>query len=174
MSQNDGEVSDDIDGFKYRVFMLDPLVAADMLADLGYLMAPVVGPLGGLLATSKGDMLASLMDADVEDSEDDDETSVSTKGLDVALEKAVKGFFDRFTKAKQREFMGILAKNTLVIQPDGNEPKLDKVFSPHFRGRIKSMYLWFFFAMKTQFKDFFSGQENAMSRAFDRVAQAAS
>ena len=141
--------------------MLDPLSAADILADLGFLLAPVIGPLGGILAKSGGDegALASLLDGD-----DDNDASVGD-----ALEKAVLGFFSRFDKAKQREFITMMAKMTRVVMPDDKEPRLPDVFTPHFKGRIGAMYRWFFFAMKVQFKDFFSGQGFDMSRLQDLV-----
>ena len=162
MSQNDGETSDEIDGFRYRVLMLDPLSAADILADLGYILAPVIGSMGGVFAKEKGDLIEKAM----EGFEDGD------TNIDVALEKAVMGFFDRFSKEKQRELMAIMARQTMVIMPDGKEPVLKDVFSAHFRGRIKALYRWFLFAMKVQFKDFFSGQDDAMSRVLAKVAKA--
>jgi len=165
MAQYDGETSEEIDGFRYRVLMLDPLKASDILADLGYLLAPVVGSLGGTLVKEKGDLLERAMDG----FGDDDKTSIDT-----AIERAVTGFFDRFSKDKQRELMDLMAKQTMVIMGDGKEPRLSDMFSTHFRGRVKSMYRWFFFAIKVQFKDFFTGLDgdigHAVQQALARVA----
>ncbi len=165
MSQNEGTVSNPIDGFRYKVYMLDPLVAADTLADLGHLLAPVAGSLGGSLAVSKGDALGTLLDG-VEEGED-----AQTLGLNEAIERAVVGFFERFSKAKQRELFNLMMNQTSVIMPDGTEPRLSKIFSVHFKGRLKPMYLWFFFAMKVQFSDFFSGPGGDMSRVIARVTE---
>ncbi len=170
MSQQDGETSEDIDGFKYRVMMLDPLIAADILADLGYLLAPVAGSIGGVFIKEKDASLGSILDGVGDDGGDDEEAGLSPdSSIDVAIEKAILGFFERFSKQKQRELMGTMSKQTFVIQPDGNEPRLPKIFSDHFRGRIKPMYQWFAFAMKVQFRDFFTGQGDGMSRALDKV-----
>lgn len=162
MSQNDGETSEEIDGYRYRVMMLDPLVASDVLSDLGFLLAPVLGPIGGVMAKEKGDLLETVLDG-----ADDDDGGGSR--IDEAIEKAVMGFFDRYSKEKQRELFKIMAKQTFVIMPDGSEPLLTSVFSIHFRGRLKSLYSWFLFAMKTQFKDFFSGQDDVISRVVDKM-----
>ena len=163
MSQTDGATSEDIDGFRYRVLMLDPLLAADIIADLGYVLAPVLGSIGGAFAVEKGDLLEKAMEGF-----DDGEGS----SIDSAIERAVMGFFDRFSKEKQREIINIMARQTMVVMPDGNEPALKDIFSTHFRGRLKSLYRWLAFAMKTQFSDFFSGQDTAMSRVFAKAAAA--
>jgi hypothetical protein len=143
--------------------MLDPLAASDILADLGYMLAPVAGSIGGVAAKERGDVFSTLMDGAK------DEDGGSGSNIDIAIEKAVIGFFDRYSKEKQRELFSQLAKITMVIMPDGKEPRLSDIFQAHFRGRVKSMYRWFFFAMKTQFEDFFSGQDGAISRAVEKV-----
>ena len=165
MSQHDIAQSDDIDGFRYKVMMLDPLTAADIIADVGYILAPVMGALGGMLASGKKDVIASVLDGE-------DAEGSAPEGSEVAIEKAVLGFFERFGKAKQRELIALLSKMTLVVMPDGTEPNLEKVFAAHFRGRVRALYRWFWFALKTQFGDFFDGQGTDMNRALAQVAAA--
>jgi hypothetical protein len=162
--QTDHETKE-IDGYTYKVLMLDPLVATDLLADLGQVLAPTLGALGGILAKEKGDTLSKLFDG----FEPEEQTNI-----DAAVEKAVVGFFQRFDKAKQREFIATLARVTVVVMPDGKEPRLQDVFAIHFKGRLKALYLWFAFALKTQFQDFFSGIDTVTSRAAQKVAQAMS
>lgn len=169
MSQHDIAQSEDIDGFSYKVMMLDPLTAADIIADVGYILAPVMGALGGLLASGKKDVLASVLDGDEAGGE---ALEGALGGSEAAIEKAVIGFFERFGKAKQRELIKLLSKMTLVVMPDGSEPGLEGIFAAHFRGRIKALYRWFWFAMKTQFGDFFDGQGTDMNRALAQVAAA--
>ena len=72
------------------------------------------------------------------------------------------------TKAKQRELFGLMIPMTMIVESDGKEPKLSANFTAHFRGRPKSMYLWFAFAMKTNFRDFFSGLDGVMSRVLKK------
>lgn len=143
--------------------MLDPLESADILADLGFLLAPLVGPIGGIVAKTKGDALAQMLDG----FEGDD-----GEGFSEALDQAALGFFSRFTKEKQRELMMAMAKVTFVVMPDGKEPALNTVFKTHFRGRLKSMYAWFLFAMKTQFSDFFTGAGGGISQSLAQVTAA--
>ena len=166
MSQEDSQLSEDIDGFKYRIYMLDPLIAADIIADLGFILAPVIGSIGGVAAKERGDLLGNLMDG-VGMGDDGD---ISESSIDTAIEKAVIGFFGRMSKAKQRELFALLIPVTMIVNPDGSEPKLSASFTNHFRGRTKSMYLWFAFAMRSQFTDFFIGLEDAMSRALKKRA----
>jgi len=158
--QTDGVVSEDIDGFKYRVYMLDPLTAADILADLGQLLGPSLGSLGGVLATQKGGTIENLMEG-FEEGEGDSVAS--------ALEKAIKEFFSRFSKEKQRELIGAMMKKTMIVMPDGKEPPLTGLFNTHFQGRTKAMYQWFFFALKVQFKDFFSGLDGGIGRVIGQA-----
>lgn len=164
MSQLDAETKE-IDGHTYKVLMLDPLVATDLLADIGQVLAPTLGALGGILAKEKGDTLSKVLDG----FEPEDNTNI-----DSAVEKAVVGFFQRFDKAKQREFISILAKVTMVVMPDGKEPRLQDVFQIHFRGRVMSLYKWFAFALKVQYQDFFSGTSIDISRVVQKVGQATS
>ena len=164
MSQQDSQVSDDIDGYKYRVYYLDPLIAADIIADIGFILAPVIGSLGGVAAKERGDILGAIMDG----VDSDGDAGDSGSSIDSAIERAVIGFFGRMTKAKQRELFGLMIPMTMIVESDGREPKLSANFTAHFKGRPKSMYLWFAFAMKVQFKDFFSGLEDAMSRVLKK------
>jgi hypothetical protein len=164
MSQLDAETKE-IDGHTYKVMMLDPLVATDLLADIGQILAPTLGAIGGVLAKEKGDTLNKMFDG----FEADDDTNI-----DAAIEKAVVGFFQRFDKAKQRELIQTLAKVTVVVMPDGKEPRLQDTFQIHFRGRLKALYQWLAFALKVQFQDFFSGTDIGISRVVQKVAQATS
>lgn len=164
MSQLDSQ-SKEIDGHTYKVLMLDPLVATDLLADMGQILAPTIGAIGGVFAKEKGDTLEKMF----EGFDPEDKTNV-----DAAVEKAVMGFFQRFTKEKQREFIGILMKVTIVVMPDGKEPRLQDIFAVHFQGRVFTLYKWLGFALKVQFQDFFSGINVDISRVVQKVAQATS
>jgi hypothetical protein len=147
MSQADFEVKT-IDGHLYKVYKMDPFEATDLLADIGQILAPSLGALGGFLAKETGDALSKVF----EGFEADEDTNI-----DHAIERAVVGFFKQFDKAKQREFIAALSKVTVVQVAEGKEPNLKDVFSSHFRGRIKSLYQWLGFALKVQFSDFFQG-----------------
>jgi hypothetical protein len=143
MSQNEGQTKT-IDGDTYRVMLLDPFVATDMLADLG----EVLGPSLAALASSLGgeDQIKAIVDG----------TGSEALSFGVTLERAVTEFFKRFSKAKQREVINTLAKVTTVVKGVGEEPSLERVFAVHFRGRIGALYQWLGFALQVQFQDFFS------------------
>jgi len=141
--------------------MLDPLTAADILADLGYILAPVMGSLTGAFAKGKEDLMSKAMEGGFEDGEGD--------ALSDSLERAILGFFDRITKEKQRELFSVMAKQTYILLGDGKEPQLSQLFQEHFRGRISAMYRWFAFAMRTQFRDFFTGQGDGMSGVLGQI-----
>lgn len=165
MSQTD-VVEKEIDGFVYKVMMLDPLVATDLLTDIGDILAPALGALGGAAVKSKGgDAIKNLLDGDDEG---------TNSGMDVAFEKAVLGFFKQYSKAKQREFISLLSKVTVVETEPGKEPQLQHIFSQHFRGRIKSLYKWLAFALSVQFQDFFSGEGFDISHAVQKLAEVVS
>lgn len=143
-----------IDGRSYRCLMLDPLIATDMVADLGHILGPSLGALGGALLSEPGDGVQKLLDQGGE-------------GLGAALEKAVTEFFGRVDKAKQREFINLLSEVTFVKEGD-KELKLSSVMSIHFRGRIGALYRWLGWALKVQFGDFFSPFSAAISRVVQR------
>jgi hypothetical protein len=149
MSQVDYEVKE-IDGYTYKVLMLDPLLATDLLTDLCQLLAPALGALGGVLVKERGDVLQKALDG----FDADEKTNI-----DVAFERAVLGFFGRLDKAKQREWIAMLTKVTMLVLPDGKEPMLSPIFLKHFQGRVFAMYKWLAFALKVQYRDFFSGTD---------------
>jgi len=133
--------------------MLDPLVATDLLAGIGDMLGP---SLAAIASGLKGeDQIKSVLDS----------TDAGLADFGPALERAVTEFFKRFSKAKQREVIAVLSRVTFVVKPGGEEPQLDKVFSAHFRGRIGSLYKWLGFALKVQFKDFFSANAPAIAAA---------
>lgn len=179
-------------GVQYRVMMLDPLVAADIIADLGFILAPVAGAIGGVVVKEKGASIGSLLggvdpeaaseteksDEDKDLEELDEELGLSglspDSAIDVAFERAVLGFFGRFSKEKQRELIDIMAKQTMVINSGENtQQHLPGIFRAHFKGKIGEMYRWLAFAMKVQFKGFFTGQDGATSGVLDKLAAAA-
>lgn len=159
MSQMDFETTE-IDGYTYKVFMLDPLVATDLVTDLCKMLAPVLGPLGGILVKEKGDVLNKMLDG----FEPEDNTNV-----DKAIERAVLGFFNMLDKVKQREMIAIMSKVTVLVCDDGKEPQLTRVFSKHFQGRLKALYKWLLFALKVQFRDFFSGTDLDIGQFVQKV-----
>lgn len=147
-----------IDGHSYKCLMLDPLVATDMVADLGHLFGPSLGALGGALLSESGGAVQKLLDEGGEN-------------FGEALEKAVSEFFSRFDKAKQREFINILSEVTFVTQGD-KEIKLNSIMAIHFRGRIGALYKWLGWALKVQFGDFFSPFGTVIARVAQKQGPA--
>ena len=165
MNTNEGVLSEDIGGFKYRFFYLDPLEAMDLLADLGQILAPAIGAIGGPLLQSENPLQKAL-GVEVQ-SEDGD-----TDSMNRAIGEAVNAFFSRVTKEKQRELINILAKKTMVVMPDGKEPRLLDVFQTHFTGRTKCIYQWVKFALGAQYGDFFTGSAGDTVQSIVQKAQA--
>ena len=150
MSQEDYQISNNIGGSRYKVMMLNPMTAADMLADLGKIFSPVLGTATTVLAgkeVSINNLLKEQLSAEV---------SKEIGG-------SVQQFFANFPKDKQREFMESLSKVTFVMTDDGKEILLSSIMNVHFRGKMKSMFTWFFFALKAQFSDFFSSLSDVTS-----------
>lgn len=155
MSQLDGQTST-IDGHTYKVLYLDPLTASDLLQDIIKILAPAIGAVGGkmLSAEDTKKALGSLLDGKQPDQGSDFEAS---------LDKAIVGLIDRVSKDKFREMVEQLAKVTSVRQGEA-WPELSSILTVHFRGRLKSLYKWFGFALKVQFADFFSSIGPAIAR----------
>ncbi len=158
MSQTDAK-SRTIDGHTYKVMMLDPLVASDVLIDIGKVLAPALGAIGGFALGDK-DAVAKLLDG--EDGAEGEKESESR--LSPAFERAVIGLVDRLDKAKLREIVDLLAKVSFLVGSEG-EAQLRTVFPVHFRGRLKTMYRWLAFALEVQFADFFETIGPAIGRA---------
>ncbi len=148
MTQYDG-VTKVIGEHTYKVMMLDPFTASDLLVDLTEIFGPALGALGASVLKAKDSKAAlkQLMDGggDPED----------MKEMGDNLERALVGLIDRISKAKQRQIMSTMARTTSVLKGD-KWPGLEGIFVVHFQGKLKEMYLWLAFAIRTQFADFFS------------------
>ncbi len=145
-----------IEDTTYGVYMLDPLVANDMLVDI----IKTIGP-------SVGAILGSLGEAD---SKDD---ALNTKISSESMQAAFVEFSTRVSKIQLRETMNVLARKT-EVQVGDTAKMLDSVFADHFRGRIGLMYRWFYFALKVQFADFFLYMGPAIARATQAAGTAGS
>lgn len=147
MSQFDAQTKT-IDGEEFRVLMLDPLVANDLLVDilktagpaLAALLAPVVK------APDSGAAFRDLLDGS---------SGGETPAFDgEGIERAIVGLVDRLEKPKLREVISTLEGVTSVRKGDG-WPQLSTVAPMLFRGRLKLMYRWLAFALRVQYQDFF-------------------
>ncbi len=148
MSQIDAE-SKTIAGHTYKVLPLDPYIASDMAWDVLNTLAPLMGAMGGKLVTQEGDALGKLMEGVKAEEKN------SGEDYSGAFERAILGFFNRFTKKTQREFIQTLLKVSYLSE-GGKEPRLDSIYAMHFRGRLMAQYQWLAFALRVQFGDFFS------------------
>lgn len=144
MSQLDYKEKE-IDGFTYRVSMLDPLVAGDLTVDVGNILAPVLAPVLSKIVTAEnsGQAYDDLLDGkDVDDA------------LSEKIEAGIIQFFKSVTKPKLREIMMLMAKKTSFNDGSDAWPELEHHFNSHFRGRVGSMYKWLAFAIRAQVHDF--------------------
>lgn len=153
MTQLDGE-SKTIDGETYKILMLDPLVASDLLVDIAKVFGPALGVVGASLlkAENSKEALDQLLDG--VKSEGNDAEAATEELIGDSLEKALIGLIDRVEKSKLREIINIMTDVTSV-QKGNDWPKLASIFSVHFRGKIKAMYQWLAFAIRVQYRDFF-------------------
>lgn len=152
MSQIDG-VTKTIGPDTYKIMMLDPLTSGDLLLDLTDIFGPALSAVGSALGSSvlkSSDPKAAIKQ--LLDGEGDG------AGLDVLgdnLERALVQLINKLDKAKQREIIGLLTSVTSVKKGENEWPSLDSIFTVHFQGRIKAMYQWLVFAVRTQYGDFF-------------------
>lgn len=164
MSQTDGSTKT-IGPDTYKVLMLDPLTASDLLLDLTSIFGPGVGAvISGIIKSpdSRGaiQQLWNGVNAKGKAVEEDSAAAPASESFNVQdllgdnLERAVVDFLGRITREKQREIIDTLMGVSSVKKGE-KWPELRSVFDVHFRGRPKAMYAWLGFALSTQYKDFF-------------------
>lgn len=158
MSQMDG-ITKAIDGEEFRVLMLDPLIANDLLVDIGKTLGPALGALLASILKAKDSKAAfsQLLDGvrGLPGMEMDDDTQEAVSDLiGDGLERALVGLIDRIEKGKLRDVISIMESVTSVRK--GNDwPQLGTLSTVLFRGRLKLMYKWLAFAIRVQYRDFF-------------------
>jgi hypothetical protein len=149
----------DVDGESYQVRKLDPLIASDLFLDLIHIFGPALGSLGSALLRSPNtkEAFAQLMDG-VQTKDESGIPDLSEDGKEAVqaligdgLERAITGAIAQLNKSKQREIIKLMMDQTDVLV-DGKWPKLDSIFTVHFRGRPFSMYKWLAKAIQAQFK----------------------
>ena len=160
MSTDQKPKSFSISGVSYTATHLDPFVAMDLLRDLGLILSPIAGSLGGAVVADKKLMAAIRDKADKKKKLQEiidggnDESGGAAWGS--AIESAASGFFDNFTKEFQRELFNTFAEVTMVRVKD-NDLLLKDIMSVHFRGKLPDMYQWLFTMLKFEFGDFIAG-----------------
>jgi hypothetical protein len=127
-----------IDGVNYRVRMLDPLTANDILVDLLKVVGPSLGAVASGAMKDK-DGVEKLLDGLGED-------AVGSE----SLERAIVSLVDRMQKPQLRDLINTLSGVT-EVQVGGNWPALPEIFAVHFRGKLWAMYRWLGFALWAQY-----------------------
>ena len=147
MSQSiaDSETKE-INGVTYRVGHLDPLVCQSMTIDLVQLVSPAFASIGSVVAGS---------DVNLEDVLDGNFDGIMGEEFSKALETSILGTIGGLSKSMQAHFINTLSEVSWVIEGD-KEPNLARIYSTHFRGRVGDAYLWLAFAIRVNFKGFFS------------------
>lgn len=168
MSQMDGATKT-IGPDTYKVLMLDPLTASDMLLDLTSIFGPGVSAMiSGIIGSPDSraaiqQIWAGAKKAGKEGSEEGSKEDVdgAPPSIDMQdllggnLERGVVDMLGRLTREKQREIIDTMTGVSSVKKGE-KWPELRSVFDIHFRGRPKAMYAWLGFALHTQYRDFFS------------------
>ena len=142
-----------IDGDTYRILMLDPMTAGDLLVDLIDIFGPSVSIVGSgiLKAKDSKEVVAQLLDGI--NSNESDATDAIGDLVGDNLERAITGLIERMDKAKLREIIRLMCSVTSV-QKGEKWPELATVFDIHFRGRIFTMYKWLAAAVRIQYGNF--------------------
>lgn len=139
MSQTDSKTKT-IDGHTFEVFKLDPFTAQDILIDLGQAIGPALGNVAGGIAKLTGNEKAeSLLDIDTSDPE---------------IGRAVGALFSSLDKAMLRELINKMAEVTVYVGSE-KKGKLPGIMAVLFRGNLRLMYQWLWFALEVNFGDFF-------------------
>ncbi len=161
MSQMDG-VTKTIGPDTYKVLMLDPMTASDLLLDLTTIFGPGLGAVvSGVIKSPDSREAIKQIWAGVGASGEAVEAkngAPESTALDLLgdnLERGIVDFLGRLTREKQREIIDTMVGVTSVNKGE-KWPSLKSIFDIHFRGRPKAMYVWLGFALSTQYKDFFS------------------
>lgn len=157
----DGETTT-IGQHTYRVRHIDPLTATDITVDLAKLFGPVFAAVGGtmLAAPDTKKQLKSLLDGEKPEAPEGGEDPGTAK----AIERALTGLFNNLTKDQVRYLINVMMPVTEVKKGD-NWPQLETIFDVHFRGDPAGVFKWLAFAMRVNFKGFFSGMAGAIGRA---------
>lgn len=143
MSQITGK-TEKIGDHKYTVHMLSPMVALDLLMDLGSMVGPSLGALVDAVAKGKqgGKVgLEMLLDADL--------------SADF-FSRAAGELFAHVDKGKVHVVVETLRK---ISEIDGKP--LDPVFEAHFTGRLGELMRWLAFALRVQYSDFWTALADA-------------
>ncbi len=162
MSQSDGQTLElDPTGgvVRFRVLMLDPLTATDLLADIVGILGPALAALSG--ASGERDALAEALGSDPA-------SATLSPGSSVAVERAAVSFFARFSKVQQRQLIEAMSKVSFATVRGENDAEKEVQLSTAgamslvFRGRISLLYRWLGFALKVQYSDFFTAAGAAL------------
>ena len=114
-----------IGAHKFEVFKLPPLVAQDVLIDIGQVLAPALGKAASAVESVQG---GNPLDMDLDDPRIGTAIAALSRGI---------------TKEKMRELVRIMAD---VTHCDGTP--LPKTLDAVFRGDLALMYQWLWVALQ--------------------------
>jgi hypothetical protein len=162
MTQKDGE-TETIGGDTYRVRFIEPLTATDIAVDLAKMFAPVLASFGGSILSSSDTkkQLRGLLDGDEEE---------AMQGASESIERAILGLLGNLSKDQMRFLISTMAPVT-EVQKGQSWPSLESVFPVHFRGRPSAIFKWLAFAMRVNFKGFFSDITSVINRVVPQQDQ---
>ena len=149
MAQTDSQQTT-INGHNYRVHMLDPLVASDLLVEFGQLIGPALERLG----------------FDAKKKPDGNPESTS--------EAALAAIGDVLYRLKGEQLRGVitrLGEVSYLVKGDRDVQLAENVVREHFRGQLPAMYQWLVFAVKTNFSDFFGSMGPVIAQGVQALGQ---
>lgn len=129
MTQLDSQTKT-IGGHEFRVFMLPPMDANDVLIDIGKTLAPALGK----AANALGAVSDEVLDMDIDNPK---------------ISSGLAALAEQISKEKMRELIKTMAS---VSHCDGTP--LPKTMEIVFRGDLPLMYQWLWFALEVNFKNF--------------------
>lgn len=140
----------------YRVTMLDPEAAEDVVIDLFRLCGPTIA---GIIGKLEGKGLKGLMDLQING--------------DVIV-SALRELSSTFDKQLYREVCAKLMSVTAVSIDGKKWPRLADVQNELYRGKLQEKWKWIGFALEVNFAGFFADISSGAGPALEALAKAGS
>jgi hypothetical protein len=134
MSQTDHKETT-IDGVRYRMRPLPPMVAMHLLRRF----FQILGPSLGATVDSLGGNLSEILNSQ----------------KDIKIGSVIGGAVERLSGDDLDWAISTLSKQCDVVKGPNETPRLADIFDVHFQGRVRHLFAWLTWAAKGQFADFF-------------------
>lgn len=151
MTRHTEEHVREIDGMTVQVFLLDPIVAARVATRLSKVISEPLG-LAASAFLGAGDRAENGPDEDV----DSPLPSPSRRDVPDIIPKIVRAFTDRLDEGEVVETLKTML-GVVHVQGEGDGGTRPCKINQDFRGKTKTMFKVFAYALEVNFSDFFGG-----------------